>query len=296
MVVPHQGQSVMSVRLPIQALKIAAATVGTLALIAFGVFINYRMTVSAAAAERDELAYLRQVNATQLQKLDTLAKTTAVLQEDMNRLNALDADVRKLIGTEESSATSRAGLYRPTTGATVPGGQGGPVAHPKVDELLQVVGELQAAAKEREQSLVEAKDALEARNSRAAATPSIWPSTGDVTSRFGWRSSPWGGGSDWHPGIDIADGYGTPIQSTADGVIVFSGWYSGYGQMIKVDHGYGIETVYAHNSRNLVDVGDKVRKGQTIAYMGSTGNSTGTHVHYEVRVNGTQVNPAKFLQ
>ena len=97
-------------------------------------------------------------------------------------------------------------------------------------------------------------------------------------------------------GIDIANDIGTPIVAAADGVVVDSGWNSGgYGYMVDLDHGNGIVTRYAHNSRNAVSVGQVVKKGQLIAYMGSTGFSTGPHVHYEVRVNGKAVNPDRFL-
>jgi murein DD-endopeptidase MepM/ murein hydrolase activator NlpD len=164
-----------------------------------------------------------------------------------------------------------------------------------VDQLNSLVEDLQAAAKVRAQSLAELKQKVSAHNARLAVTPSIWPTNGDVTSRFGWRNSPFGWGSDWHPGIDIANNHGTAIVATANGQVVMSGWYGGYGKCIQIDHGNGIVTLYGHNSQIVADVGQTVKKGEVIAYMGSTGASTGSHVHYEVRVNGTAVNPANFL-
>jgi murein DD-endopeptidase MepM/ murein hydrolase activator NlpD len=140
------------------------------------------------------------------------------------------------------------------------------------------------------------RDELLERNAKWAATPSIWPAQGQVTSRFGYRSSPWGEGSDFHPGIDIANDYGTPIVAAAAGKVVFSGWDSGgYGEMVQIDHGNGIVSIYGHASRTVARVGQNVQKGSLIAYMGSTGMSTGTHVHYEVRINGTAVDPSQFL-
>ena len=130
---------------------------------------------------------------------------------------------------------------------------------------------------------------------KLAITPSIWPTSGEVTSSFGWRSSPWGGGSELHPGMDIANSIGTPIFATADGVVEQSGWSGGYGNIVQIDHGNGIETIYGHNSSLLVSAGQSVKKGQIISYMGSTGRSTGPHVHYEVRVNGTAVDPIRFM-
>ena len=122
--------------------------------------------------------------------------------------------------------------------------------------------------------------------------PSIWPTTGVVTSPYGLR---WGG-SDFHPGIDIANDMGTPIVATADGIVVVAGWNSGgYGNMVDIDHGNGIMTRYGHASQVVVSAGQHVKRGQVIALMGSTGFSTGPHVHYEVHVNGQRVNPISYL-
>ncbi|MCC5464730.1 M23 family metallopeptidase [Pelosinus baikalensis] len=128
-----------------------------------------------------------------------------------------------------------------------------------------------------------------------ATKPSIWPTSGEVTSGFGWRNSPMGGGSELHPGMDIANSMGAPVVVAADGVVVQSGAAGGYGNMVQIDHGNGISTIYGHNSRIIVSVGQSVRKGQVISYVGSTGKSTGPHLHYEVRVNGNAVDPIGFM-
>lgn len=130
---------------------------------------------------------------------------------------------------------------------------------------------------------------------KLATSPSIWPVNGSITSGFGWRNSPWEDGSELHPGIDIATNMGTPVVATADGEVVKSGWSGGYGNIVQINHGNGIETIYGHNSQIAVSVGQSVRKGQVISYAGSTGRSTGPHVHYEVRVNGSAVDPMKYL-
>ena len=126
--------------------------------------------------------------------------------------------------------------------------------------------------------------------------PTIRPVQGRLTSAFGWRTNPWGGdGSENHRGVDIAAPTGTNIVATGGGTVVFSGWSGSYGNKVIIDHGIGIRTLYAHNSANLVWVGQRVNRGDVIARVGSTGNSTGPHVHYEVIVNGTHVNPAGFF-
>ncbi|XEQ95217.1 hypothetical protein SCACP_41290 [Sporomusa carbonis] len=291
MIVPHHGKAVFSVRIPIKTVKYAAATLGICLAILSGTMLNYRHQANVATQEKLELTQLREENSKQHVQLEELAKMTAKLQADMNRLNQLDAELRHLVNSEDSTNVSRSAPVRVANH----NGQGGPEVKPGINELTNLVKELEASVKTREQSLVNLKNTLTERNERLAATPSIWPTSGDVTSRFGWRSSPLGWGSDWHPGIDIANDAGTPVVATADGTVVNSGWYGGYGKMIEIDHGNGIVTIYGHNSEILVTTGQKVKKGETIAYMGSTGLSTGSHLHYEVRVNGTAVNPSTFL-
>jgi murein DD-endopeptidase MepM/ murein hydrolase activator NlpD len=291
MIVPHQGQAVRKITIPIAAVKYTVSFLCLLILFMIGSFINYRYTVNTAKAEKTELENLRQDNGVQVKEIEELANKTAGLQSDMERLNSLDAELRHIVNNEDTANTSRAGLVRPSATYT---GQGGPV-QPDIDNIRNVVDALQAAVTVREQSLKELKQELLAKQARLASTPSIWPTSGDVTSRFGWRSSPWGGGGDYHPGIDIANSAGTPIVATADGEVVQSEWYGGYGNMVQIDHKNGITSIYGHNSQLLVHVGQVVKKGQIIAYMGSTGYSTGPHCHYEIRVNGTAVNPANFL-
>ncbi|GBG55377.1 peptidase M23 [Sporomusaceae bacterium FL31] len=130
---------------------------------------------------------------------------------------------------------------------------------------------------------------------KLAATPSIWPTSGSISSGFGWRNAPMEGASETHQGIDIASNTGTPVVATADGKVVKSGWSEGYGNIVQIDHGNGLETIYGHNSQIVATIGQNVKKGQLIAYVGSTGVSTGPHLHYEIRVNHSAVDPMKFL-
>ena len=125
--------------------------------------------------------------------------------------------------------------------------------------------------------------------SAPSASGFVWPVQGILTSSFGWR---WGR---MHEGIDIAVGNGTPVVSSAAGTVIVAGWMGGYGNLVVVDHGNGIATAYAHNTSVAVGVGQTVAQGQVIAYSGNTGNSTGPHVHFEVRVNGGAVDPLGYL-
>jgi murein DD-endopeptidase MepM/ murein hydrolase activator NlpD len=124
-----------------------------------------------------------------------------------------------------------------------------------------------------------------------------WPVNGRVTSEFGWRVHPISHARSLHAGIDIAAPTGAPVYAAADGVVVKSqsGWNGGYGNVVIVDHGSGIMTLYGHNSSLASSYGQEVKRGDVIAYVGNTGNSTGPHCHFEVRVNGVPQNPRGWL-
>lgn len=122
-----------------------------------------------------------------------------------------------------------------------------------------------------------------------------WPISGPITSEFGWRTHPIFGSQRFHSGLDIGGDYGLPIHAALGGVVIESGWIGGYGNTVMIDHGGGVVTLYGHNESLAVGVGQTVGQGQVIAYCGSTGNSTGPHCHFEVRLNGEPVSPWNYL-
>ena len=123
----------------------------------------------------------------------------------------------------------------------------------------------------------------------------IWPVSGPITSEFGWRTHPIFGSQRFHSGLDIGSDYGVPICAAASGVVIEAGWIGGYGNTIMIEHGSGIVTLYGHNESLAVSVGQSVNQGDVVAYCGSTGNSTGPHCHFEVRLNGEPVSPWDYL-
>lgn len=127
------------------------------------------------------------------------------------------------------------------------------------------------------------------------STPTILPADGWITSYFGQRISPYLGKLKMHEGLDVGAPYGTPVNAPADGIVTFSGMKAGFGKFVQIDHGYGIETIYAHNQSLHVNPGQKVKRGTLLAAVGNTGHSTGPHLHYEVRVNGIAVDPLYFI-
>ncbi len=170
----------------------------------------------------------------------------------------------------------------------------------KLDDLSQLSAQERADAEEIDSLQAVSADlaariraAQAASTTRSTAAPSssgfIWPVSGTVTSPFGWR---WGR---MHEGVDIAVAYGTPIHAAASGTVIVCGWLGGYGNLVVIDHGGGISTAYGHQSSIAVACGQQVSQGQTIGYVGSTGHSTGPHVHFEVRVNGGAVDPLGYL-
>lgn len=139
------------------------------------------------------------------------------------------------------------------------------------------------------------KNFVDVRSKVIKDTPSIIPNQGHITSLFGWRRSPFGFGRDFHSGIDIAAAAGTEIRVTAPGVVMSTGWSGGYGYMVRVQHKYGFETIYGHCSKIIVAVGENVRKGQVVAYVGQTGSATGNHCHYEIRLGNVAINPYPYM-
>jgi murein DD-endopeptidase MepM/ murein hydrolase activator NlpD len=162
-------------------------------------------------------------------------------------------------------------------------------------EMHQELTQLKGAASKQEASLQMLIEYFEDKRSLYASTPSVWPVRGWVTSPFGNRTSPFSGILKFHEGMDIAAQTGTPVVAPADGVVIKAGFSTGYGNMVEISHGYGLKTVFGHNSRLNVKAGQQVKRGDVISYVGDTGSSTGPHLHYEVRVNGLPVNPVKYM-
>ncbi len=128
-----------------------------------------------------------------------------------------------------------------------------------------------------------------------ACTPSIWPTKGWMSSRFGYRISPFTGEKEFHRGVDIATRLGAPITAPADGVVESVAWDHGYGRILTIRHGYGLVTKYAHLKKALVEKGQYVKRGETIALVGNSGRSTGSHLHYEVHLDRVAVNPLHYI-
>lgn len=155
--------------------------------------------------------------------------------------------------------------------------------------------ELQMLAEIQERNAYKVERFFDSQRSLLASTPTIWPVRGWITSSFGQRMSPFTGRLQMHEGLDIAARPGTPVKASAEGVVIYSGWKSDFGKLVTIDHGYGYRTRYGHMSKIYVKNGQRVKRGDALGAVGSTGRSTGPHLHYEVKVRGLPVNPKTYL-
>ena len=220
-------------------------------------------------------------------EVNALAARLGELQAEANRLNALGDRLTRIgqLGDGEFDFNKPVGV----------GGEG-PVHDMPAGDLRDGMGKLGAQLKDSGKQLSVLESLLFNRELDRSATPSRMPIINTyITSGYGGRADPFGGGSAFHKGIDFHARVGDPVLAVADGVVSYAGRRSGYGNVVEVDHGNGYVTRYAHNSRLIVHVGDLVRSGQQIAKAGSTGRSTGAHVHFEVWQDGRVLNPRKFL-
>jgi murein DD-endopeptidase MepM/ murein hydrolase activator NlpD len=203
-----------------------------------------------------------------------------LLQKLENRVDAIEDASRRL--------SEISGVQTEGEEGTDPHGAGGPSF--ELDAAAIAVIEARAAR------LEEDLKAFEAVMRERARIPSIWPVEGETTDSFGVRGNPFGGGStEFHPGQDISAPRGTPVVAPADGTVVQAGWQNGYGQMVVLDHGNGLTTRYAHLSKIEVSANQELKKGDLLGQVGSTGRSTGPHLHYEVRMGEAPVSPRRYL-
>ena len=225
------------------------------------------------------------------QNLDAIAQKVGEMQAKLVKLEAMSERVSGMAGVKPDE-------LKPLQRATGRGGQGGPyvpLSQPTRQELDELIGKLGLMTEQHTDvfTLIESR-LLESRLD-SLMVPSTRPVDGQLGSGFGFRTDPFSGHPALHTGLDFTAETGTPIVAAAGGVVVDSSIHPMYGRQIEIDHGKGLATRYAHASKVLVKEGDIVRKGQTIALVGSTGRSTGPHLHFEVLVGGVPQNPARFL-
>ena len=282
-----------TVRLSLRSARLLAVGAGVAVAVLAAASVLSIYTLMRGGTNNAETAQLREANRIQQEQILQVSKRAAALQQDLDQLRRSEDGLRAIVGAPPAAAdeTVQEGTYAPMGGAPHD------LTTADVGEALTMIEQRLGTRRSSIDLLAETLRrefpgaAGFVSDDAAHTVPSIWPAAGYVSSPYGLRFD----GTEFHQGIDIAAEMGTPIVATADGVVTAAGWNGGYGNMVDVDHGGGIVTRYGHASALAVTVGQQVRRGEVIAYIGSTGHSTGPHVHYEVRVDGQPVNPAGYL-
>jgi hypothetical protein len=327
-VVPDETSAVRRYQIPRWLVEYGPWAAVVIAVLVVAGSIDYvRLRLNAA-----DLGRLRQQAAQHRGELDTLAGGVASLEEEFGRLWEFERKVRVIAdlpgamveaeipddaapglgGDQEASPLSTPAL-EPETSAepeiSTTGGQGGPETPepPSPRSIsLELDSEVLAGTRERIRRLAirangqamsfeELVERLEGKRHRWASTPSIWPTEGWVTSGYGYRISPFTGRRTFHAGLDIASDFGTAIVAPARGRVTFAGRKGPLGKTLMIDHGFGLRTSYGHAAELYVERGQEIERGERIASVGSTGRSTGPHLHYVVEVKGKSVNPWNYI-
>lgn len=296
MYIPETESKVLSLRIPLWLPKTVAIV---LALLLLGTSTSLYMLGSINdkySNSKNEINKLAAVNTSQRQEIESLQNEAQQIRQQLDENAKALEDIKKIVGIKQSESTEKkeAPAAKPESSNTSQG---------KIDDVALQIESIKTSyaalsidAMAQRQVIDSAVAPVKKQVAFLSAKPTIRPVDTRITATYGYRRNPFTNrGSEFHRGIDFAGAIGTPIKATGDGVVIFAGWQSGFGKVVIISHGYGYTTLYGHNSKLLVEQGDKVKKGQVISKMGSTGRSTGPHCHYEVRLNGATVNPAKYF-
>lgn len=251
--------------------------VGVMAFLTYS-FINYDI-------DQNELHELRVATSQQRQTVQGLVADLSGVYQQLDSLRESDARVRQLANLDalpQDLPVAVGGLVEADSVASL-------------DAVQQQINQLQIDIELRKQRQEGVRNLINDQVSLRRSTPKGWPTKGWLTSYFGMRKSPFSGKMVMHEGLDIAANTGTPIVATADGVVARVKYSPGYGKMLILDHGYGYRTIFAHNSEILVKSGQRFKRGDIVAKVGNTGKSTGSHLHYELLLNGVPIDPRKTL-
>ena len=252
----------------------------------------------------NRLEVLKRIIDSDITLINEIKKERAEIEAHKQKL---EADRAKLVELEKAALAKQAEIEQKKAERNVvlqKAQNDRATAMQAIEELNASSAQVSAMLKERQAARAAAAAAAAAQSSGGQGASDNWvqgtgqlgwPVSGEITSPYGYRVHPIWGTTIYHSGIDIGVDEGTPVHAADGGVVVWSGWMGGYGYAVVIDHGNGLSTLYGHNSEIAVDEGQSVAKGQVISYAGSTGNSTGPHVHFEVRVNGDPVDPMGYL-
>lgn len=309
MIVPHSEDKCFSFRLPLYIVQGLAIAV----VLAIAGFCVLGYSYIRTAAEASEAQELREVNRAQQDEINALALETHNMMEQLRGIDELvelvtdilreDAEINELLQENSNVLVNSNAVSGPNVGLPQENDAMAPTFSRSYSSRSSSSTVFERASTNLEvlRSVVpERTEALDLVGEYAVimdAKPSIWPTRGRISSGFGSRrSSSSESGYRFHSGVDIINAHGAEIWATAPGEVTFTGYYGGYGHLVIVDHGYNYSTYYAHLSGYAVEKGDHVERGDLVGYMGRTGRTTGTHLHYEVRYEGRPINPNNFMK
>lgn len=277
MLIPHDAEmKSFQIKVPttiVRFLGIAFLILTT----SMGLSFLYSTFLSGKLVHYNALLKLNQQNN---EKIDDFASRTKVIREELQEVLDQSNQLRRLLGLKivkqkvDLALVKSRGLDR------------------KLSDINQALKATKEETEANKTDLGELKERVDNIMARMQSTPSRWPLYGRIVSYFGYRTYPWRG---FHTGVDIKASYGHPVRTTAPGTVIYAGWERGYGKTVRIQHGNGFSTLYAHNSKLSVKTGMKVERGQIIGYVGRTGYTTGPHCHYEVRRWNKPINPVAFL-
>jgi len=280
-VIPEGNDRVRRMSISSGAVKFALCccliVAGLMAFLTYS-FFNY-------SVDQNELHELRVATSQQRQSMQGLVADLDGAYRQLDSLRETDARVRQLANFDalpQDIPVAVGGLVEVDSVATL-------------DVVQQQINQLQIDIELRKQRQEGVRNLINDQISLSRSTPKGWPTKGWLTSYFGMRKSPFSGKMVMHEGLDIAANTGTPVIATADGVVSRVKYSPGYGKVLILDHGYGYRTIYAHNSKILVKSGQRIMRGDIVAKVGNTGRSTGSHLHYELLLNGVPIDPRKTL-
>jgi murein DD-endopeptidase MepM/ murein hydrolase activator NlpD len=286
-IIPQSQETPLRFSVSKTTLRVAALLVVLFVVVSAGIAALY----GTKQADYNKLEAIKEDSLRKDQTIELLDQQIKAIEQQQERLLSKQADIKKMMGVQEDV---------PVTTESSGGGKGG--SGPTRDALVtgedsylmaqQIKNQLDLQEKELDELLAKVN------NDKAyfRSLPNQWPTSGEISSYYGWRKSPFGGRSEsFHDGIDIANDSGTKVCAAADGQVVFAGWQPVYGRTILIEHGHGFTTKYAHNSALLVEEGDRVKKGQVIARMGTSGRSTGPHLHFSIMKWDQTLDPLIYL-
>ncbi len=289
--IPADGQNIAKKHIKKTHIKYAFSGIAAFLVVTsvtIGVLAHFALQNEA---QKQEIAEYKATKQAQDAKIEELQKLADKNQQQLAYLSKLEDQVRNEMQKNGTALPPKASIESQAKGGPTLGDGS------KVGMMMEQEKNITVQVESRKADLESLLNTIENENYKKDVTPSLWPTSGgEITSHFGGRRNPFGGYSgEHHPGIDIGNDYGAPVYATASGYVAQAGWYGGYGNYVRLSHDYGISTAYGHMSRIAVGAGQYVKKGELIGYVGSTGYSTGPHLHYEVLENGEQVNPSKYL-